>query len=109
MLTHVTKMNPVNESVYGVILMKLLINHRQTTDVNKFQGQPSKAKGLGGVGSQRNKMPTILYKYRFSRRFFCHVILGHPPDGRPMLQLQQGIKCPPFCLSIFLKKGKLIC
>ena len=52
-------------SVDGAILMKLLINHLQTTDVNIFQAQPSKAKGLGGVWSQRNKMPTILYKYRY--------------------------------------------
>ena len=43
--------------------MKLLINHLQTTDVNISKGQPSKDKGLGGVGSQRNKIPTILYKY----------------------------------------------
>ena len=51
-------------SVDGAILMKLLINHLQTTDVNISQGQPSEAKGLGGVGSQRNKMPTILYEYK---------------------------------------------
>ena len=51
-------------SVDGAILMELLINHLQITDVNIFQGQPSKFKGPEGVGSQRNKMPTILYKYR---------------------------------------------
>ena len=54
-------------SVDGAILMKFLINHLQTTDVNISQGQPSKAKGPEGVGSQRNKMLTILYKYRSER------------------------------------------
>ena len=44
----------------GPILMKMNINHPQTTDVNISKGHPPKAKGLGGVQLEKPKMPAIL-------------------------------------------------
>ena len=44
----------------GPIVMKMNINHPQTTDVNISKAQPPKVKGLGGVILEKPKMPATL-------------------------------------------------
>ena len=53
-------MSPID----GPIGLNLKICNLDTTDVNISEVQPCEANGLGGVEPQRNKSPTILYKYR---------------------------------------------
>ena len=43
-------------TINGPILMKMNINHPQTTDVNISKAQPPKAKGLGGVRLEKRKI-----------------------------------------------------
>ena len=47
-------------AIDGLILMKMNINHLQTTDVNISKAQPPKAKGLGGVRLEKPKMAATL-------------------------------------------------
>ena len=53
-------MSPID----GPIRLNLKICNLDTTDVNISKVQPCEANCLRGVEPQRNKSPTILYKYR---------------------------------------------
>ena len=63
-------MSPID----GPIGLNLKICNLDTTDVNISKVQPCEANGLGGVEPQRNKSPTILYKYRIGCVFHNKIL-----------------------------------
>ena len=83
----------------GAIGMKININHPQTTDVNIFKAQPSKASGLGGVVFLRSKSAPTLYKYRFLAKHARPVSLIHGVTAKTFKRYRNTLLgVPRLCL-----------